>query len=335
MNFKINGEFLTQKIRDFWESKEYRKAIQFGLESLYGAEIEHIISIINGKMKLIGVNDLDLVEDMEYKPNVDFLDILNYSMIPNNGYFKIYDEDEITAKEIINYFNNYSETKNELNELFEKPFELAKKWKSLLPEVQKDNQLNMPHWLLVYLRKSSDNKYVRSKANLYSINIVESELNGELKREIFDDICDKFYIYSDRENVWNECLETRKKITKTLNQPDENFLRENLKNQLNKYKSDATMKSNYGWLSPDGTFIVCDFAEHELLASLLCEYHKYPFTIEQKIGKQLSDVLLKMGYVKIHRDDLGFIHFTNKQKLTLEQETKIGRYKHHHNINKN
>lgn len=90
------------------------------------------------------------------------------------------------------------------------------------------------------------------------------------------------------------------------------------------------MKSDYGWVSPDGRFTVCEYAEHETLAKTLCEYFKYPFNDEQKDGRQLSDVLLKIGYVKIHRDDIGISHITHNRKLTIEQQLKIDRYKSKH-----
>jgi hypothetical protein len=90
MKFNITGEFLTEQIRDLWQSKNFKKAIKLGLESLDGSNISHIINIIDGEMKLEGINNLSLITDGKYKPEISFLDVLDYSMIPNNGYFKIH-----------------------------------------------------------------------------------------------------------------------------------------------------------------------------------------------------------------------------------------------------
>jgi hypothetical protein len=182
--------------------------------------------------------------------------------------------------------------------------------------------------MTVYLRKINGTINVKNKSGFYSINIVESEIKGELDRNKFDKICDNFFIYSDREETWEQCLRTRK----IINEPSKETIEKNIKDEFNKYKSDITMKSDYGWLSPDGKFIVCEWAEHEVCALAICEYLKYPFTQEQKQGRQISDVLLKVGYVKIHRDDVGLLHFTHNRKLTSEQEMKIDRYKVVHKI---
>jgi len=322
--FSITGNFLTERIRDLWDSKSFKQAIQLGLESLEGSELHHIVKIIDGECKLIGTNDLDLVSDGSYKPEVSFLDILDYSMIPNNGYFRIYEQDSREAQRIIDWFQNTSP--DSFGD--KKRQDLIYSWFQLLPEVRNDYSHKINHWLSVYMRKLSPNREVNTKANFYSINLVETEAPIDLDRKTFDEICDKFYIFGDREETWKQAQETRKRIK----EPTKEKIETDIKNEFLNYKSDITMKSDYGWLSPDGRFTVCDFAEHEVLASIMCKYFKYQFTPEQEIGKQLSDVLLKFGYVKIHRDDVGLLHFTKLRKFTPEQELKIDRYKFMHKL---
>jgi hypothetical protein len=322
--FSITGEFLTEKIRDLWESKDFKKSVKLGLESLEGSKLSDIMSIIDGNMKLSGVNDLELVIDEKYKPHFSFLDILDYAMIPNNGYFRIYDEDTYTANKIIDFFDNTYPDSNGDN----KREDYIRQWNRLLPEVRLDNISRASHWMLVYLRQFSNDLDVKKKANFYSINIVESEATVELTRNEFDKICDRYIIHGDREETWEQTLSNRKSIV----EPVDSIIHKNNKEEFHKYKSDISMKSDYGWLSPDGRFTVCKWAEHEVLASLMCNYFHYPFTKEQEYGKQLSDVLLKVGYVKIHRDDIGFLHFTHLRKLTQEQELKLDRYKAIHGI---
>ncbi|MFW5847481.1 MAG: hypothetical protein ACOCVF_00990 [bacterium] len=326
-NFSITGQFITKHIRDLWESKEYKQAIQFGLESLEGASISHIVEIIDGKSKLIGINDVELVPDGDFSQELPFIEILDYAMLPNNGYFRIYDEDYYEGQKIIRNFKNTSPT--EFGD--ETRRDLIYKWNSLLPEVKNDLKKDITHWMSVYLRKFSDNVDVQKKASFYSINLVESEIDNptEIDRQKFDKFCDKFHVYGDRESTWEQHVATRKMI----NEPSDKSIEEDIKKEFKSYQHDMTMKSDYGWLSPDGRFTVCNWAEHEVLASIMCRYFKFNFTQEQLIGKQLSDVLLKKGYVKIHRDDTGFLHFTHNNKLTPEQETKIDKYKYFHKIN--
>jgi len=325
--FSITGDFLTEKIRDLWESKNFKMSVKLGFESLDGSNISHIVSIIDGEMKLTGVNDLDLVTDGEYKPEVSFLDVLDYSMIPNNGYFRIYEQDSRRAYEIIEWFVNT--TPDNIGD--ERRHNLIYEWNTLLPEVREDFKNDIPHWMVVYLRKINGDDEVKRKAGFYSIGIVESEISPVLDRKEFDKICDKYFIYSDREDTWENCIQNRTWIT----EPSRETLEKNIKDEFGRYKHDITMKSDYGWLSPDGRFTVCDWAAHEVCALAMCEYLKYPFTKEQKQGKQLSDVLLKMGYVKIHRDDIGLFHFTHNRKITPEQEIKIDRYKFAHKMIEN
>lgn len=322
-NFRITGKFLTSYIRDLWQSKEYKTAIKMGLESLEGSNISHIISIINGEMKLIGVNDLELVSDGKFNPEISFLEVLNYAMAPNAGYFRIYDQDMEVAQKIINYFLDYHLVEND-----NRCVDLIHQWNSLLPEVKNDIKLKIPYWMAVYLREINGDDNVKRKSKFYSVNLIESEINDNLTREKFDKLCDKFYIHSDREETWEQCIQNRKALLEPSNEIKSN----NIKERFNEYETDITMKSDYGWLSPDGVFFVCNWAEHEVLASILCKYFKYSFTQDQEIGSQLSDVLLNMGYVKIHRDDMGILRFTYNRKITNQQEIKIDRYKAIHNM---
>lgn len=335
-NFSITGEFLTERIRDSWESKLFKHAILLGLESLEGSNLSHIVSIVDGEMKLVGVNNLELVADGDFKPTVKFLDVLNYAMIPNSGYFRIYDEDTIIADKIIRYFDNThpNSTGDRIRQNY------IREWDALLPEVKIDNYSRISHWMSVYMRKFSNIPIVTQKSNFYSINIIESEAPVELSRKCFDYLCDKFHIYSDREECWELCVANRE-MTKgntntikdtNLTAPSEETLRENIVKEYKRYKKDITMASDYGWLSPDGTYKACEFAEHEVAAIAICNYLKLPYTEEQKNGRQLSDVLLKNGYIKIHRDDIGFTHITNLRLITNEQQVKIDRYKSKHNI---
>lgn len=325
--FSITGEFITERMRDLWQSRDFKQAIKLCLESLDGITIDQAMSIIDGKMMLTGVGDVDLVEDKSgYKPDVSFLDILDYAMIPNSGYFRIYDIDCEKAAKIVKSFDMTApDTFGD-----DKRHRLIREWNNLLPEVRNDFKDRITHWMLVYMRKNSPSLDVKKRANFYSMNIIETELDLNPTREQFDKICDKYYIYNDREECWYQA----NSIRKSLNRPTPEAFEKIIADEFKKYKVDITMKADYGWLSPEGRYYTCEWAAHEVAAEILCSYFKFPFTNEQKIGKQLSDVLLKLGWVKIHRDDIGIFHITNKRKFTIEQELKIDRYKAVHKMKK-
>lgn len=83
--FIITGEMITQRIRDFWVSKQYSKAIEYGLESIYGMTIDYLSEIIDGKKQLIG--------DDNFEQEFKYIDIFKYADMNQNVYSRIYDED--------------------------------------------------------------------------------------------------------------------------------------------------------------------------------------------------------------------------------------------------
>jgi len=62
--FQISGEFITNQARSFWADEEKpAKALKLLLEGCSGMTRDQAMSIILGKAKLIGINDLDMVDD--------------------------------------------------------------------------------------------------------------------------------------------------------------------------------------------------------------------------------------------------------------------------------
>lgn len=60
--FSISGDFITNHSRDLWAERKFSKAIAL-LKTLIGFTHEHVESVLFGKSKLEGINNLDLVED--------------------------------------------------------------------------------------------------------------------------------------------------------------------------------------------------------------------------------------------------------------------------------
>lgn len=69
--FSISGEFMTKTARDFVQEGNWRKGYRFLTESLDGLTAEQALSVLSGKMKFDGVNDLELVEDKDGEKKVN------------------------------------------------------------------------------------------------------------------------------------------------------------------------------------------------------------------------------------------------------------------------
>ena len=65
VHFTVEGEFLTQQARAFVEEGNWRKGYSFLMDSLIGIEAQMVLNILQGKSKLIGVNQVKLVDDDE------------------------------------------------------------------------------------------------------------------------------------------------------------------------------------------------------------------------------------------------------------------------------
>ena len=60
--FKIEGEFITQTVRDLWFEGNYSGAMNV-IGSMIGMTAEQQMDVIMGRAKLTGVNTCELVED--------------------------------------------------------------------------------------------------------------------------------------------------------------------------------------------------------------------------------------------------------------------------------
>ena len=93
IGFSISGDFLTSQARDFVLDNDWDRGLSFLMDSLVGITMEQCQSILDGSKKLIGINDLDMVDETEeekekYLKKLDFL----FAGIVKDGnqYFKPY-----------------------------------------------------------------------------------------------------------------------------------------------------------------------------------------------------------------------------------------------------
>jgi phosphohistidine swiveling domain-containing protein len=91
VNFSIEGEFLTNHFRNLCLEGNWNKAINQLKESLIGIDLDTVISILSGKNKLVGVNDLSLEEDINSSEYMNELSSFYRKFYFTNGrWYKFY-----------------------------------------------------------------------------------------------------------------------------------------------------------------------------------------------------------------------------------------------------
>lgn len=76
LSFSVTGEFLTNFARDLVLSEDCDRAEKFLLESLHGASLAEVHQILMGSQRLIGTNEVEMVEDpdpQEYQEDVKYI----------------------------------------------------------------------------------------------------------------------------------------------------------------------------------------------------------------------------------------------------------------------
>lgn len=109
-HFTIHGDFITNFFRTLVLEGSWRKAAQDLQDSLIGISTEQTYDVLSGKKQLVGVNQLDFIEDNKFQDetffnNQYFTYFYNVYLI-NNKFYKKY------HTEYINEFYNFSELKN-------------------------------------------------------------------------------------------------------------------------------------------------------------------------------------------------------------------------------
>jgi phosphohistidine swiveling domain-containing protein len=90
VNFSIEGKFLTNHFRNLCLEGEWNKAINQLKESLVGIDLDTVVSILSGKNKLVGVNDLFLEEDLDSSEYVkEILSLYSKFYFTNGRWYKI------------------------------------------------------------------------------------------------------------------------------------------------------------------------------------------------------------------------------------------------------
>lgn len=146
-------------------------------------------------------------------------------------------------------------------------------------------------------------------------NVVFSQFPEEAwkNREFFEECCDNFHVYGKkrRQEYWDNYHSTKEILLKPV---------EKEKPKKIKMDTDFTMKSEYGWLSRDGTYFPCNYALHDKYAKQICINQDWDLT-------NPTQTLEDKGWVRIHRVEFEpDLYFSHTKPLSKDQQKKIDRY---------
>ena len=192
--FRVDFDFLTRQLRDFWAEGSYKHAIDFGLSC--GINKEHVEEVIRGKMKMIqdpnGKDGVDgTLEVDDWKPNLNLCHHCKYPD-PDEMYQlateSLQKDDFIESVQI----NDLREIGEEIREAYQNfdMVEARKLWEAVdnFPE-DIHKQVDIPYSrklafdLVEFEDVMSGNKARRKMADRLGIPSVETYINRELERE--------------------------------------------------------------------------------------------------------------------------------------------------------
>jgi len=224
--FTLTGDFVTEKARDLWSQRQYKEAMDFLTNSVEEMGREYQLQLLEGKMKLTGVNNLDFVKDTDFSiESYEFYPTLAEALEIKNEASDIYEKEferqEQRAKYIIDGFFCFKETidregcnssTTDEDGLFMK---LVREWKTLLPDIKKEYQGQIPFYMSVWLREldginKSPQDGLNQKFGFFSHkNIMHHILPYEHEawdnKEIFELYCKKYHVYLKEEinEIWD------------------------------------------------------------------------------------------------------------------------------------
>lgn len=302
--FSVSGEFITEHARNRWAEGAYVKAMDL-LDCLEGATHEQKQEILFGTKKLVGVNDVDLVDD-DWKPG-EGIDYPSY-------------------KEGMARGSNWQELKA-LQE--EKAWKLAyDEWPYVRGLVFGQKQSPNPVFARVekLVGKERANHIFREVQD----DMMDRQFNSYKASKSTKAAAESKEVYSP--------AKTADPLAMMYAQAQQNLLMAAIENgsdlggipsvdaMMNRGSTvevvlDEHMTSASGWLLPNGNYYGCGAMEHIGLAESLLKH------IGSKIGDSGNAELIaeSMGWVKISRSMMG-LYAGCKKTPTKKQFDKLWDY---------
>lgn len=301
--FSIHGDFITEHSRARWGEGAYTGAMKV-LECLIGSTHEQQLEILFGTKKLIGVNDLDLVDD-DWDPSSEYSDYPSYHEGMARG-------------------DDYHELKELRDE---------KAWKIAYDEWPYSRQ-----GFVAYTHQHSSWKKVEALVGEERANHIFSEVQEDmidrpsyLNRPVKTDTIEP-------ESTWTPSPKEGKAdpLTMMYAMAQNNLMMATIENggdisalpsvdaMMNRGSNvevvlDDHMTSDSGWLLPNGNYYGCSAMEHVGLADSLLEH------IGVQHDGNAERAAEKLGWVKISKSGFGLYVLCDK-KPTKKQFNRLWDY---------
>ena len=300
VHFSISGDFITQQARSFWAEVEYLKTFRI-LECVIGLSKEQIDDIIQGRKKLTGINDLDLVDDDWQPAKGDHYPSLHDVLKKGESEEELQSYKEDEAREYIKR-QVYLEYELDCPESSDEARTCKRKAKQLIGVDEYENLLEE------YIAEYEDRQ--KPKPAVWSFSDPDPEENppmGDWLRE--QEKAGKLDL-SDPITMQNVmALDPMFFIDKMMNMD-----KRTAQGDVPQKESELFEK---GWLLPNGDYYRCHYMEHQWLAGELLN-KKYPD--EQNYEKKAED----LGWVKLTGSQTWPLHF--EKKLTKKQCNRLWDY---------
>lgn len=321
IHFSIDGEYLTRLARNLVIEEEWKKAVNILKEGICGVGYDIIFSVLNGNQKFIGINDLELVEDddVEYKNYLrrNFSGLVDYknSMWRPYAYVVANCKHDIATEMLQkNKHNRYYGPK--IPEKYDGHFQEWSIARSTYYMNDKKNDLAVS---LNYKNDDRQEVYVlweKVEAPFWLENSTRDFQKG------LDDFCkygklegrvcsacqnDKYAetLYAEQPGdapakfLEGYIVESKRKHKEKLKQ--EELVVEKYERDIVKRMSEHSLNTHFGWLSPQGILMPCQYMEHCSIAQVIAEY-------EYGYGKdgfetpiQADDLMFKKGWIKLEK----------------------------------
>lgn len=341
VSFKVDGEFVCDMARAwFWnEDKPFKKCEELLLSCLMTDEIgieekkKIVIEILEGRKKLVGINELSLVDDnRQVRPLTDKIEEYRKREIIQ----KIRDDIEFHPLSYIDEFScpknpdDYEEVDNfgneyerELYEAYGAPLSEHTKIRAWVYSTS-NNWINRSRLLPGFWKEES---YLDNGLFLLSHEKIVFELFGRPASEVGrDEFYKRLYDYlKEREGGSNEIQIRNQKYVAFLRSTNSS---KKADESLNQKPEPDDLLSEYGLIDREGNYYSCMFAGHHVKAQCIIENNRTRFGFEEQYVScdKALDTLYNLGWAIIRNPNIGgavFLDYDYDYPPTKKQIDKM------------
>ncbi len=329
VTFRISGEHITNVARNLVCEGDWESAFRMLTDDIVGLGLENVYAILRGQKKLIGCNDVELVDDeptAEYLKQLDFL----YGGVVRRGdeYWKPYA-----------VVLGYSSKDMKLDTLS------LNKYNSVESDAIPTTLGNMAKYMSWCMARNTF--YMSDRANDKAVNCVYKGV----QRSVLWKRIRSVPVWISTHAYWQSAVDVVGDLNEIsgCSEPqivvdsgpevsvvDEftDSVRTDFDRAVAKFVEGFDTKTHTidcqnGWLSPKGVLFACEYIHHERLACAILErYHDH---VEP--SSTPGDVLLKLGYHKLQMRNWCTLYM-NDWRVTQKQFDTIFDYITFHGIGK-